>query len=82
MTLRHCSKSERSAFHRVVGAMETCQVKLTPALVLSSVQFIDTLPGSNYVDLPLPIPDLPTSTRTPQPMLSSMLDSTSVPPTR
>jgi len=91
VTLRHGSKSERSAFHRVVAAreaaaMETCQVKLTPALVPGSVQFIDTTPtnsGSNSVDLPLPIPDLPTSTSTsPQPMLSSILDSASVPPTR
>jgi len=91
MTLRHGSKSERSAYHRAVAAkaaaaMETCQVKLTPALVPGVVHFSDSTPtnsSSNSVELPLPIPDLPTSTSTsPQAVHSHMLDSTSVPPTR
>jgi len=91
MTLRHGSKSERSAYHRVVAAraaaaMQTCQVKLTPALVPGGVQYSDTTPTNsspNSVELPLPVPDLPTSTSTsPKPVLSHMLDTTSVPPTR
>ena len=97
VTLRHGSKSERSAYHRVVAAraaaaMQTCQVKLTPALVPGSVQYSDTTAtnsSSSSVELALPVPepDLPTSTCTsPQPghaMLDSSVPSvSSVPHTR
>lgn len=90
VTLRHGSKSERSAYHRaaaarVAAALETCQVKLTPALVPGSVQYDTTATNSSSssVEPVLPGPDLPSSTCTsPLPVIINMLDSTSVPPTR
>jgi len=98
VTLRHGSKSERSAYHRVVAAraaaaMQTCQVKLTPALVPPNIQYSDTTAtnsSSSSVELPLPVADtdMPTSTCTsPQPDLPTMLDTRvpsvpSVPQTR
>ena len=44
VTLRHGSKSEGTAYHRVVAAraaaaIQTCQVKMTPALVPPNIQY-------------------------------------------
>jgi len=91
VTLRHGSKSDRSAYNRVVAAraaaaLQTCQVKLTPALVSESVQFSDstaTNSSSSSVEmaLPLPDPDLPTSTCT-SPMQDMPRSVPSMPQTR